>query len=219
MNRFGPVACVVVMVGTLAGTAQAAPLTPDAGWYDIDWNCVPLGSGCTATPSDGFYEFTLSQAGILRLTDLFTAGDRFDVSVTPQGGSTVTQASSALGPGDAGFQPCPDFEVQPCQSIYGQSAWYSPARDALGNFYFNDGHYSTLEWALGPGTYTVEFALLALAPDVNDRFPGDFQTEGLAGVRVDTVPEPASLLLLSTGVAGVVARRRKKSWQSSFGPA
>ena len=42
----------------------------NSGWHDPDWNCVPLGPGCTVTPGDGVYEFTLLGNGTLRLDRL-----------------------------------------------------------------------------------------------------------------------------------------------------
>ena len=88
--------------------------------------------------------------------------------------------------------------MNPCFSTFGGGAFIAD-REGTVNYYLTSGHYSTLRWQLGPGTYDASFVVTALAPDMIDTFPGPYQEAGLAAVRVDAVPEPASVLLVRPG--------------------
>ncbi|MDQ3255855.1 MAG: PEP-CTERM sorting domain-containing protein, partial [Acidobacteriota bacterium] len=64
---------------------------------------------------------------------------------------------------------------------------------------FGNPSFSWGRFALGPGSYTIDISLRTGSPGGGSGF-----------VRAAAVPEPATLILLSTGVAGIVAGLRRR---------
>jgi len=64
---------------------------------------------------------------------------------------------------------------------------------------FGNPSFSWGQFTLGPGSYTIDISLRTGSPGGGSGF-----------VRAAAVPEPATLILLSTGVAGIVVGRRRR---------
>ena len=64
---------------------------------------------------------------------------------------------------------------------------------------FGNPSFSWGQFTLGPGSYTINISLRTGSPGGGSGF-----------VRAAAVPEPATILLLSTGLAGIVAVQRRR---------
>ncbi|MCH8178811.1 MAG: PEP-CTERM sorting domain-containing protein [Proteobacteria bacterium] len=190
---------VAAAVALSAAAAQAATVIPVA--QDGSWNAFTVDALSTSaanalnwidtdySPAAGdadtlSFSFTVADKAILRVVDLFAAGDVFNVSITSAAGTQLlgTSAVTARDLGDA---------VLP---------FAGTVAEAWGNVDF-----SQLEVVLGAGTYTVTGSLLQSVTD------GGFALNSTAGsLSVTAVPEPTSLALVlaAVGVVGLVSRRR-----------
>ncbi len=201
--------CLVVW----AADVLAAPIAVGGGWSTLTWDCPPPGEPETGVCEDltgiafdpSSFEFTLLTPGVVRFTDAYVAGDVFALSVT---GTAVFDLVTSPVASD-GFK-----NIDPAN---------------LGNFdfFFATGQFSRVEFALAPGTYSIHFLLLNLAPvcanpdGLCTNPTGVDWLSGSAGLRVDPVPEPASMVLLGSGLAGVAAavRRRRRLRQGTHASA
>lgn len=149
-------------------------------WIDVDYSSA---AGDADTLS---FTFTVTDKAILRVVDLYTAGDIFNVSITSAAGTQLLN-TSAVTPHDLGDTVLP---------------FANTAAEAWGNVDF-----SQLQVVLGAGTYTVTGSLLQSVTD------GGFALNSTAGgLSVTAVPEPTSLALVlaAAGVVGLVSRRRAR---------
>ena len=181
MRRASGIAILVILASALATRATAAPLAVDSGWQKVDWNCGigQIGGNplCGDTPVDGSYSFTLLTPGILTLTDMFTSGDEFALSLNG-GGQTPT---SPVPPADFGFEPAGcagNFQQAGC--AYGFPDQSDMTRfNSLASSFLGFGKYSSLQLALSPGSYELRIFLTAQAPDTFTADPADLQAAGL----------------------------------------
>ncbi len=149
-------------------------------WIDVDYSSA---AGDADTLS---FTFTVTDKAILRVVDLYTAGDIFNVSITSAAGTQLLN-TSAVTPRDLGDAVLP---------------FANTAAEAWGNVDF-----SQLQVVLGAGTYTVTGSLLQSVTD------GGFALNSTAGsLSVTAVPEPTglALVLAAAGVVGLVSRRRAR---------
>lgn len=114
---------------------------------------------------------------------------------------------------DGGDIPILNSEIYSAEFLGSQSGWQGA---------------SGLNWELGPGTYWIAFEVregngsFGLATNVSSplshyaySFGGSFAqwqpTSSSIGIRIlgDQIPEPSTIFLVSTGIMGVLARRRR----------
>ena len=98
---------------------NAAVIAPDSGWHVFNF-------GDVGSPFSTTYDFTLTQASILTVTDAYLSGDRFEIF------SGATSLGLTSTPTSTGDQINNDFD-----------------------FAASDDRWSTGVWALLAGTYTI----------------------------------------------------------------
>ncbi len=191
---------VAVTVALSAVAAQAAtviPVTQDGTWnaFTVDANSAKSGGvewidvdydlgGGAGDFQPLSFSFTVADKAILRVVDLFAAGDVFNVSITSAAGTQLLSTSAVVARdlNDA-VLPFANFASE---------AWGST-------------DFSQLEVVLGAGTYTVSGLLTQSV--TSDGLPINMTSGALS---VTAVPEPTSLALVlaAVGVVGLVSRRR-----------
>jgi opacity protein-like surface antigen len=122
--------CAIVAAACLAGSAQAATLTPGAGWSSIFFSQLggPIEDFNTGDTS---WDFTLTSAAYLDVTDAFTIGDAFEI----YNGATLL---GSTGPFNVSGPETSDPDVA-----------------------FGGPDYSWGRFLLAPGTYSINGILTA----------------------------------------------------------
>lgn len=190
------VAAAFALSAVAAQAATVVPVTQDGSWnaFTVDalstsaanaLNWIDVDYSSAAGNADTLnFTFTVTDKAILRVVDLYTAGDTFNVAITSTAGTQLlgTSTVTARDLSDA---------VLP---------FASTAAEAWGNVDF-----SQLQVVLGAGTYTVTGSLLQSVTD-----GGSALNSTAGGLSVTAVPEPTSLALVlaAIGVVGLVSRRR-----------
>lgn len=190
------VAAAFALSAVAAQAATVVPVTQDGSWnaFTVDalstsaanaLNWIDVDYSSAAGNADTLnFTFTVTDKAILRVVDLYAAGDTFNVAITSAAGTQLlgTSAVTARDLSDA---------VLP---------FASTAAEAWGNVDF-----SQLQVVLGAGTYTVTGSLLQSVTD-----GGSALNSTAGGLSVTAVPEPTSLALVlaAIGVVGLVSRRR-----------
>lgn len=197
--RSSLVAAAVALSAVAAQAATVVPVTQDGSWnaFTVDalstsaanaLNWIDVDYSSAAGDADTLsFTFTVTDKAILRVVDLYSAGDTFNVAISSAAGTQLL-STSAVTPRDLGDAAVPPF--------------VNSAAEAWGNVDF-----SQLQIVLGAGTYTVTGSLLQSVTD------GGFALNSTAGsLSVTAVPEPTSLALVlaAAGVVGLVSRRRAR---------
>lgn len=196
--RSSLVAAAVALSAVAAQAATVVPVTQDGSWnaFTVDalstsaanaLNWIDVDYSSAAGDADTLsFTFTVTDKAILRVVDLYSAGDTFNVAISSAAGTQLL-STSAVTPRDLGDAVLP---------------FANSAAEAWGNVDF-----SQLQIVLGAGTYTVTGSLLQSVTD------GGFALNSTAGsLSVTAVPEPTSLALVlaAAGVVGLVSRRRAR---------
>lgn len=194
------VAAALALSTLAAQAATVIPVTQDGSWnaftvdalstsveHALDWIDVDhVPAAGNASPLS--FTFTVTDQAILRVVDLFAAGDTFNVSIT-SAASTQWLSTAAVAAHDLSDAVLPFAGTA-------SEAWANPA------------DFSQLQVVLGAGTYTVTGSLLQSVTD------GGLALNSTGGaLSVTAVPEPAtlSLALAAFGVVGLMARRRTQA--------
>jgi hypothetical protein len=222
---------VVMALAIVLGSrvATASTIIYDNG---VPCNCASPGSDLSLDPGFGAWQsaddFVLS-SGAAAIIDIhwwgfyhdgnstapgtgdFLAADAFTVRFFADAGGVPAASSFAeINPGSVTRSPYPigsvsvfqyDADIAAVALTPGVTYWLSIVNNTAGD---PDDWYWQTATLFGGGNYASRFGSEAWLS----------QTQGLAfnltGPDVSAVPEPGTLLLLATGAAGLVARRRRR---------
>lgn len=161
-----------------AGSAQSGGLE----WIDSDYD-LSGGAGDFKALS---FTFTVADKAILKLVDIYGAGDTYNLSITSASGTSAYTSSSVTA------RDLNDAVL--------------PFNASFDGAFADNANFSQLTLTLGAGTYTVTGSLLqSVTAD------GVALNSTSGGLSVTAVPEPSSLVLAAAGVVGVVSRRRARA--------
>ncbi len=194
------VAASFALSAIAAQAATIVPMTQDGSWYAFTVDALSAKSGGVEWIDSNYdlsggagdfqalsFTFTVADKAILKLVDIYAAGDTYNLAITSASGTTAYTSSSvaARDLGDAVL----------------------PFNDSFDGAFADSANFSQLTLTLGAGTYTVTGSLLQSVTD------GGFALNSTSGgLSVTAVPEPTSLALVlaAAGVVGVVSRRRAR---------
>lgn len=184
-----------------AQAATVIPVTQDGSWYAFTVDALSAQSGGLEWIDSDYdlsggagdfkalsFTFTVADKAILKLVDIYGAGDTYNLAITSASG-TSAYTSSSVTARDLNDAVLPSFN------------------DSFDGAFADSANFSQLTLTLGAGTYTVTGSLLqSVTAD------GVALNSTAGGLSVTAVPEPSSLALVlaAAGVVGVVSRRRAR---------
>lgn len=183
-----------------AQAATVIPVTQDGSWYAFTVDALSAQSGGVEWIDSDYdlsggagdfkalsFTFTVADKAILKLVDIYGAGDTYNLAITSASGTSAYTSSSVTA------RDLNDAVL--------------PFNASFDGAFADSANFSQLTLTLGAGTYTVTGSLLQSVTD------GGLALNSTAGgLSVTAVPEPTSLALVlaAAGVVGVVSRRRAR---------
>lgn len=183
-----------------AQAATVIPVTQDGSWYAFTVDALSAQSGGLEWIDSDYdlsggagdfkalsFTFTVADKAILKLVDIYGAGDTYNLAITSASGTSAYTSSSVTA------RDLNDAVL--------------PFNASFDGAFADSANFSQLTLTLGAGTYTVTGSLLQSVTD------GGLALNSTAGgLSVTAVPEPTglALVLAAAGVVGVVSRRRAR---------
>jgi hypothetical protein len=173
------------------GVAIPSPVSSSIFALGTDGEILPSGTETSiAAPSGAGW--IINGAGTLTLTDLETSGDQFEVF--DNGVAMALAASPFAIPGQSGYISSGNsYTSAPC-------------------FECDEGAVDDIDYALGDANYSSgTFALLPGSNDITIDYVGSVGDGDMSFIaETAATPEPSSLVLLATGLLGVLFAFRRK---------
>jgi len=194
------VAASFAFTAIAAQAATVIPVTQDGSWYAFTVDALSAQSGGVEWIDSDYdlsggagdfkalsFTFTVADKAILKLVDIYGAGDTYNLAITSASGTSAYTSSSVTA------RDLNDAVL--------------PFNASFDGAFADSANFSQLTLTLGAGTYTVTGSLLqSVTAD------GVALNSTAGGLSVTAVPEPSSLALVlaAAGVVGVVSRRRAR---------